>query len=100
MSKIYLFLADGFETVEALAPVDVIRRAGLSLTTVSIMGRREVRSAQGVTVLADALFEECRFEDADYGDFSEYGLELSCPEAARAPRICQPRSLCVPSSCV
>ena len=62
MSKIYLFLADGFETVEALAPVDVIRRAGLSLTTVSIMGRREVRSAQGVTVLADALFEECRFE--------------------------------------
>lgn len=65
MSKIYLFLADGFETVEALAPVDVIRRAGLSLTTVSIMGRREVRSAQGVTVLADALFEECRFEDAD-----------------------------------
>ena len=58
MNKIYLFLADGFETVEALAPVDVMRRAGLDLTTVSIMGRREVLSAQGVPVLADALFEE------------------------------------------
>ncbi len=65
MNKIYLFLADGFETVEALAPVDVMRRAGLNLTTVSIMGRREVLSAQGVTVLADALFEECSFSDAD-----------------------------------
>lgn len=64
MNKIYLFLADGFETVEALALVDVIRRAGLTLTTVSIMGRREVRSAQGVTVLADALIEDCAFADA------------------------------------
>lgn len=65
MNKIYLFLADGFETVEALAPVDVMRRAGLDLTTVSIMGRREVLSAQGVPVLADALFEECSLADAD-----------------------------------
>lgn len=65
MKQIYLFLADGFETVEALAAVDVIRRAALSLTTVSIMGRREVRSAQGVVVVADALLEECSLCDAD-----------------------------------
>lgn len=65
MSKIYIFLADGFETVEALAPVDVIRRAGLELTTVSIMGQREVLSAQGVYVLADTLLEECTLADAD-----------------------------------
>ena len=65
MNKIYLFLADGFETVEALAPVDVIRRAGLDLITVSIMGRREVLSAQGVPVLADALLEESSLSDAD-----------------------------------
>lgn len=61
MSKIYLFLADGFETVEALAPLDVMRRAGLDVVTVSIMGHKEVVSAQGVTVLADTLFEGCDF---------------------------------------
>ena len=65
MNKIYMFLADGFETVEALAPVDVMRRAGLNVVTVSIMGRREVLSAQDVAVAADTLFEECDFSDAD-----------------------------------
>lgn len=60
-----MFLADGFETVEALAPVDVMRRAGLQVVTVSIMGRREVLSAQDVPVVADTLFEECDFSDAD-----------------------------------
>ena len=59
MSKIYLFLADGFETVEALAPVDVMRRAGLEVVTTSIMGRKEVTSGHGVAVVADALFEVC-----------------------------------------
>ncbi len=65
MSKIYIFFADGFETVEALAPVDVMRRAGIEVVTVSIMGRKEVLSAQGVTVVADALFEECDFSQGD-----------------------------------
>lgn len=65
MSKIYMFLADGFETVEALAPVDVMRRAGLQVVTVSIMGRKEVLSAQDVNVVADVLFDDCDFIDAD-----------------------------------
>lgn len=65
MSKIYLFLADGFETVEALAPVDVMRRAGIEVVTVSIMGRKEVVSAQNVTVLADTLFDDISYNDAD-----------------------------------
>ena len=65
MSKVYLFLADGFETVEALAPVDVMRRADIEVTTVSIMGRKEVVSAQDVTVLADTLFEDVCYDDAD-----------------------------------
>ena len=55
MKKVYLFLADGFEPVEALAPVDVMRRAGIEVVTVSIMKRAEVISAQGVTVVADAV---------------------------------------------
>ena len=61
----YVFLADGFEEIEALAPVDVMRRAGLSVTTVSIMGRREVLSAQGVPVIADALMGDFSLSDAD-----------------------------------
>lgn len=64
MDKVYVFLADGFETVEALAPVDVMRRAGLQVTTVSIMGRSNVVSAQNVTVVADFLFEDVVFDDA------------------------------------
>lgn len=65
MKKVYLFLADGFETVEALAPVDVMRRAGIEVVTVSIMKRAEVVSAQSVTVVADALYGEISLCDAD-----------------------------------
>ena len=65
MKKVYVFLADGFETVEALAPVDVMRRAGLDVVTVSIMGRKEILSAQNVTVAADELYENVCFGDAD-----------------------------------
>ena len=65
MSKVYLFLADGFETVEALAPADVMRRAGIEVVTVSIMGRQNVVSAQNVPVVADALYEDICFCDAD-----------------------------------
>ncbi|MBQ8046733.1 MAG: DJ-1/PfpI family protein [Prevotella sp.] len=66
MAKIYEFLADGFEIIEALAPVDILRRGGMDVTTVSIMHRKEVVSAQHLTVVADALFEDIEsFDDAD-----------------------------------
>ncbi len=58
MNTIYLFLADGFEDVEALGTVDILRRAGLHVRTVSIMKRLEVHSAHGITVRADELFED------------------------------------------
>lgn len=50
---IYLFLADGFEEVEALAPLDMLRRAGLDVRTVSITADRTVTGAHNVTVTAD-----------------------------------------------
>ena len=62
---IYLFLATGFEDIEALAPVDILRRAGLRVETVSITGERVVTSAHGVGVAADRLLSEIHFEDAE-----------------------------------
>lgn len=49
---VYVFLAPGFEEVEALCPLDILRRARLDVITVGI-GGREVTGAHGITVLAD-----------------------------------------------
>lgn len=65
MGTIYEFLADGFEEIEALAPVDIMRRAKLEVKTVSIMGRKEVETSHHVKVLADLLFEEADFDDLE-----------------------------------
>lgn len=66
MAKVYVFLADGFEDIEALAPIDILRRGGVEVVTVGIMGTNEVISAHGVTVLADVPFEFAGdFSDAD-----------------------------------
>lgn len=50
---IYLLLADGFEEVEALTPLDLLRRAGKEIYTVSVTGKRTVRGAHGIVVEAD-----------------------------------------------
>ena len=65
MKKVYVFLADGFEDVEALIPVDVLRRGGVDVTTVSISDFPLVRSAHGVNIEADIMFEQGDFSDAD-----------------------------------
>lgn len=54
----YIILADGFETIEALTPLDVLRRCGVEVTTISLNKTRSVRSSHGVTVEADATMEE------------------------------------------
>ena len=65
MKKVYVFLADGFEDVEALIPVDVLRRGGVEVVTVSITEFPLVQSAHGVNIEADMMFEQCDFSDAD-----------------------------------
>ena len=50
---IYLFLAEGFEEIEALTPVDVLRRAGLELKTVAVGNSITVKGAHGIEVKAD-----------------------------------------------
>ena len=63
--KISTFLTDRFETVEALAVVDVLRRAGMDVELVSITGSLEVTSAQNVKIIADCLLEECDLAATD-----------------------------------
>ncbi len=66
MAKVYTFLANGFEDIEALAPVDILRRGGVEVTTVSISGSQYVESAHSVTIKADAQFDDIAdFADAD-----------------------------------
>ena len=54
---IIVLLADGFEEIEALTPVDMLRRAGLEVKTVGISGRAPT-GAHGIAVVCDALPEE------------------------------------------
>ena len=55
---VYVLLAEGFEEIEALAPVDLMRRAGLDVVTVAVGDGKAVVGAHGITVTADALIGE------------------------------------------
>ncbi len=59
---VYLFLADGFEEIEALTPVDYLRRAGVEVKTVTISDNNVVKGARGVQVLADIALTEFDIE--------------------------------------
>lgn len=65
MAQVYLFLAEGFEEIEALTPVDILRRAGISVSTVSITPERRVVGSHGIAVEADLSLEEADFEEAE-----------------------------------
>ena len=63
MSKVNMFFAEGFEEVEALTAVDLLRRAGVETDMVSVTGSLEVKGAHGIRVGMDKLFEDAG--DAD-----------------------------------
>lgn len=65
MKKAYIFLAEGFEEIEALTVVDLLRRAGIEAPTVSIQDMKQVKGAHGIKVEADFLFSEIRGTMAD-----------------------------------
>lgn len=62
---IYCFLADGFEEVEALATVDVLRRAGVEVQTVSVNGRKVVTGSHNISVTADITADEIAIDTSD-----------------------------------
>mgnify|MGYP004675787375 CR=1 FL=1 len=65
MKSICIFLANGFEEIEALLPLDVMRRGGLSVKTVSVTGTRIAMGAHQIPVEADLRFEELNAEDVE-----------------------------------
>ncbi len=72
MKGSYVFLADGFEEIEALATVDILRRAGIDAETVSIDEEGFVSGAHGITVTVDRIWPELladlRLEDTEKED--------------------------------
>ncbi len=62
--RAYVCFADGFEMIEALTVVDVLRRGKVDVITVSVTGNREVTSSHKVPILTDQLFQDTDFSDA------------------------------------
>ncbi len=60
-----VFLAQGFETIEALAVVDILRRAKITVVTAAVGSERQVVSSHGILVLADRMLEECIEQEWD-----------------------------------
>lgn len=65
MKNAFLFLATGFEEIEALGTLDILRRGGVRIFTVSITGELKVMGAHNIPVTADFVFEEADFTIAD-----------------------------------
>lgn len=61
MNTSYIFLADGFEEIEALTVIDVLRRAGMDIKSVSITDSHTVTGAHGIPVKADVLYDKTDF---------------------------------------
>ena len=65
MKNVYVFLANGFEEIEALTIVDVLRRGEIPTYTISITDRKEVVGAHNISVMADLLFDEKNLNDSE-----------------------------------
>ncbi|MCK9311080.1 MAG: DJ-1/PfpI family protein [Bacteroidales bacterium] len=65
MNQLLLFLAPGFEEIEAITTIDVLRRAGLNVLSVSITGDHRVVGAHSIAIETDCLYPEIDFDEAD-----------------------------------
>lgn len=65
MGRVCIFFATGYEEIEGLTVVDLVRRAGITADMVSVTGERTVTGSHQITVQMDRLFEEVDFEQTD-----------------------------------
>ncbi len=63
--KVAVFLADGHEEIEALTVVDLLRRAGIPVTTVSISDTHTITSSHQISIHADILLQDLDFDEYD-----------------------------------
>lgn len=80
MKKIAVHLATGFEEIEAITIVDVLRRANLDVTTVSMTNEKQVVGGHNIPVMADQLFDEVDYSKIDVlvlpgGTMGAYNLD-------------------------
>ena len=62
---VYVLLADGFEEVEAIEPIDIMRRCGIEVLTASVMVTKTVTGAHGIPVTADIAVQEINPDDME-----------------------------------
>lgn len=65
MSKVCVFFAEGYEEIEALTVVDILRRGNIDVDMVSVTGAKSVTGSHNITVEMDKLFEEVDFDKTD-----------------------------------
>jgi protein deglycase len=65
MKRVMLILSAGFEELEAVAPIDLLRRAGVDVVTVSTGPELAVAGGRGIRILADRLLDDCLEERFD-----------------------------------
>lgn len=103
MKKVYLFLSDGFEEVEAVTPLDMLRRAGAEVVTVSINGTKEVTGAHNITLTADALIENTDATDADMivlpGGYPGYENLAKCKKVIDIIEFCDKNERLIAAIC-
>lgn len=66
MRESFVFLAEGFEEMEAICAIDIMRRGGMNVKTVSITAALQVTGAHGITVKCDVLFDNTLFSDPEW----------------------------------
>ena len=87
---VYMLLGTGFEEIEAVAPLDLLRRAGISVLTVGI-GGKTVRGSHGIPIEADITLGEMDPTDMEMivlpGGLGGVTSVRACPEALEALRF-------------
>ena len=100
MAKVSLFLADGFEEIEGLTVVDMLRRAGADVTTVSITGSLTIEGSHQIKVLADVLFENAEFCKQNVESIGEDEVKLFICRTVKEKKLRYAIPVCLAASLV